>query len=87
STLAEPLADEPLFPELVGQLVSVGEQTGELDTMLDLMGNYYEDELDHTVDSLSSIMEPALMTILGITVGTIVLTLYLPMFRLIEYIQ
>lgn len=87
STLAEPLVDEPLFPDLVSQLVSVGEQTGELDTMLDLMGTYYEDELDHTVDSLSSLMEPALMMVLGLTVGTIVLTLYMPMFKLIEFIQ
>lgn len=87
STLAEPLAEEPVFPALASQLVSVGEQTGQLDTMLDLLGSYYEDELDRTVDALSSIMEPALMMILGVTVGTIVLTLYLPMFRLIEYIQ
>lgn len=87
SPLAEPLEDEPLFPPLASQLVAVGEQTGELDTMLDLMGGYYEDELDHTVDSLSSLMEPALMIVLGVVVGGIVITLYLPMFRLIELIQ
>lgn len=87
SPLSAQMSEEALFPALAAHLVAVGEQTGELDKMLDLMGRHYEDELDKTVDSLSSLMEPVLMAVLGSVVGGVVLTLYLPMFKLIELVQ
>ncbi len=85
--LSTPMEAEKLFPALTSHLVIVGEQTGELDKMLDLLGRHYEDELDKTVESLSSLMEPVLMAVLGAVVGSVVLTLYLPMFKLIELVQ
>lgn len=82
--LAEPLAARPkIFPPMVVQMISVGEQTGNLDDMLDKIADFYEDEVDVAVAALLSAMEPAMIFFLGCTVGIIVIAMYLPMFKLV----
>lgn len=84
-TLAEPLATRPkLFPPMVVQMISVGEQTGALDDMLNKIADFYEEEVDIAVASLLSALEPLMITFLGATVGVIVVSMYLPMFKLIS---
>ena len=84
-TLAEPLKKEPkIFPLMVSQMISVGEQTGALDDMLNKIADFYEDEVDVAVSSLLSALEPLMIAFLGGTVGVIVVAMYLPMFKLIS---
>jgi type IV pilus assembly protein PilC len=83
-TLAEPLATRPkLFPPMVVQMISVGEQTGALEDMLNKIADFYEEEVDIAVASLLSALEPLMITVLGATVGVIVVSMYLPMFKLV----
>lgn len=82
--LAEPLASRPkIFPPMVVQMISVGEQTGNLDDMLNKIADFYEDEVDVAVAALMSALEPAMIFFLGCTVGVIVVSMYLPMFKLV----
>jgi len=82
--LAEPLARRPkIFPPMVVQMISVGEQTGKLDEMLDKVADFYEDEVDVAVAAMMSALEPAMIFFLGCTVGIIVVSMYLPMFKLV----
>lgn len=82
--LAEPLATRPkIFPPMVVQMISVGEQTGNLDDMLNKIADFYEDEVDVAVAALMSALEPAMIFFLGCTVGIIVVAMYLPMFKLV----
>ncbi len=82
--LAEPLARRPkIFPPMVVQMISVGEQTGKLDEMLDKIADFYEDEVDVAVAAMMSALEPAMIFFLGCTVGVIVVSMYLPMFKLV----
>jgi len=83
-TLSEPLRTSNIFPSMVTQMVSVGEQTGELDTMLAKVADYYEEEVDATVANLMTIMEPVLMVFLGVVIGGIVISMYLPIFTLVS---
>ena len=84
-TLAEPLMARPkLFPPMVVQMISVGEQTGALEDMLNKIADFYEEEVDIAVASLLSALEPLMITFLGATVGVIVVSMYLPMFKLIS---
>ncbi|MFK3974698.1 type II secretion system F family protein [Pseudomonas sp. NPDC087358] len=71
-----------VFPMLAVQMTSIGEESGALDTMLDKVATYYEDEVDNMVDSLTSLMEPMIMAVLGVIVGGLVLAMYLPIFQL-----
>lgn len=81
-TLAEPLMETKVFPSMVTQMIAVGEQTGALDAMLNKIADFYEDEVDAAVDSLTSLIEPMLMVFLGVVVGGLVIALYLPIFQL-----
>lgn len=82
--LAEPLSTRPkIFPPMVVQMISVGEQTGNLDDMLNKIADFYEDEVDVAVAALMSALEPAMIFFLGCTVGVIVISMYLPMFKLV----
>jgi len=81
-TLAEPLKKSKVFPAMVVQMVSVGEETGALDNMLSKIADFYEQEVDTAVDGLTSIIEPILIVVLGITVGFMVIAMFLPMFNL-----
>ena len=75
------------FPTMVTQMVSIGESTGELDSMLVKVSDYYEEEVDTTVANLMTLMEPVMMVFLGVVVGGIVIAMYLPMFKLIQVLS
>ncbi|NIQ37159.1 MAG: type II secretion system inner membrane protein GspF [Proteobacteria bacterium] len=81
-TIAEPLDKSNVFPPMVIQMISVGESTGSLDTMLNKIADFYDEEVDTTVATLTSLLEPFLMIFLGGTVGTIVVAMYLPIFQM-----
>ncbi len=83
-TLAQPLKATEVFPSMVVQMISVGEQTGALDTMLSKIADFYEDEVDQAVTNLMTLMEPILILFLGTVVGGIVISMYLPIFDLIN---
>ncbi len=70
------------FPTMAIQMVAIGEESGALDAMLEKVANYYEDEVDHAVDGLTSLLEPLIMVILGILVGGLVIAMYLPIFKM-----
>jgi len=85
-TIAEPLARSEQFPPMVCQMIGVGEQTGAMDTMLSKIADFYEDEVDAAVDALMSLIEPIMISFLGVVIGLIVVAMYLPMFSLISQI-
>ena len=86
-TIAEPLRHAPVFPVMVGHMVGVGEETGELDTMLTKIAEFYEDQVDAAVKALTSILEPAMIVIVGAMVGFIVVSMYLPLFKVYDQIR
>jgi type IV pilus assembly protein PilC len=86
-SLAKPLTRHPVFPPMVVQMMAVGEETGALDTMLGKIADFYDDEVAATVDSLTSLIEPVLIAVVGGAVGAIVIALYLPTFRIFELIE
>jgi len=81
-TMADPLAESGVFPSMVCQMVAVGESTGALDAMLSKIADYYDDEVDAAVDSLTSMIEPFMMVFLGVTIGGLVVSMYLPIFKM-----
>jgi type IV pilus assembly protein PilC len=85
--IAQPLIEDPVFPPLVSQMVKVGEETGELEKMLDKIADFYEDEVDTSVAALTSIVEPLMMIGVGAIVGVIIIAMYLPMFKLLQLIE
>ena len=85
--ISQPLLEDPVFPPMVGQMVKIGEETGELDGMLAKVADFYEDEVDASIQSLTSIVEPILMICVGAMVGTIVISMYLPMFKMLTLIK
>ena len=85
-TIVEPLKATNIFPNMVVQMIGVGEQTGALDAMLNKIADFYEDEVDAAVAGLVKLLEPLLIFILGIVIGGIVIAMYLPMFTLINKI-
>ena len=85
--MAEPLGEVKVFPGMVVQMVAVGEQTGALDTMLNKIADFYEDEVDVAVASLTSLIEPILMVIVGSMVGVVLVAMYLPIFDLAGQIK
>jgi type IV pilus assembly protein PilC len=86
-TITEPMRQSRFFPAIVTQMISVGESTGELDTMLVKIADYYEDEVDVVVANLLTILEPFLMVVLGVIVGGVVIAMYLPLFKLITVLS
>lgn len=85
-TLAEPLKTSGVFPPMVIQMITVGEQTGALDNMLAKVADYYEDEVDVAVSGLTALMEPILIVFLGVVIGGIVIAIYLPIFQIVTLI-
>lgn len=85
--MADPMRQSGFFPPMVTQMVSVGESTGEMDTMLVKVADYYEEEVDVVVANLLTILEPILMVFLGVIVGGIVIAMYLPLFKLIQVLS
>ncbi len=83
-SIARPLGQSPLFPPMVTQMLAIGEETGALDTMLNKVSDFYDSEVSATVEALTSLLEPMLIVFLGVVVGTIVISLYMPIFSLIS---
>jgi type IV pilus assembly protein PilC len=86
-SIARPLARHKVFPPMVVQMLAVGEQTGSLDSMLEKVSEFYDEEVKSAVDSLTSLIEPILIAFLGGAVGLSVIALYLPMFNIINLIK
>lgn len=86
STLSAPLAKSWIFPPLVTQMTAIGEQTGSLDYMLEKIADFYEDDVDRTVDTLKSLIEPLMIVFLAAVVGSIVMAIMVPMFSMYEQI-
>ena len=86
-SITEPLRKEPVFPPMVTQMISVGEETGSLDAMLSKIADFYEDEVNASVKSLTSILEPILMLFVGALVGTVVISMYLPIFNMMNIVK
>ena len=81
-TIAEPLAKSKVFPPMVCQMIAVGETTGALDAMLQKIADFYEDEVDNSVANLTALMEPLVIVFLGVVIGGLVISMYLPIFKL-----
>ncbi|MFC1580139.1 type II secretion system F family protein [Thermodesulfobacteriota bacterium] len=81
-TIAEPLSENDIFPGMVIQMISVGEATGALDTMLEKIADFYDEEVDQAVEALTSMLEPLLMLFLGGSIGGLVVAMYLPIFQM-----
>jgi type IV pilus assembly protein PilC len=81
-TIAEPLTESKVFPSMVCQMISVGEATGALDSMLTKIADFYDDEVDTAVESLTALMEPAIMAFLGVAIGGLVIAMYMPIFSM-----
>ncbi len=86
-TIAAPLAKAPIFPTMVSHMVGVGEETGALDSMLDKVAEFYEDQVEASVKALTSILEPVMIVVIGSMVGFIVISMYLPLFEVYNHIE
>jgi len=86
-TIADPLTQSQVFPKMVTHMIAVGESTGALDAMLGKIADFYEDEVDQAVASLTSLLEPVMMVFLGVIIGFIVIAMYLPIFQMASAIQ
>ena len=85
-TVSEPLAETKVFPAMVVQMINVGEQTGALDQMLSKIADFYEDEVDTAVAGLMKLIEPLMISVLGVVIGTIVAAMYLPLYSILSKI-
>jgi type IV pilus assembly protein PilC len=85
--IAQPLIESDVFPPMVSQMVKIGEETGELEKMLGKIADFYEDEVDAAIQSLTSIIEPLMMIGVGCMVGVIIISMYLPMFKLLSLVK
>jgi len=84
--IATPLIENDVFPAMVSQMVKIGEETGELEKMLGKIADFYEDEVDASIQSLTSIIEPLMMLGVGLMVGVIIIAMYMPMFKMLQLI-
>ncbi len=85
--MAGPLAESKVFPSMVVQMIGVGEQTGAMDTMLQKIADFYEEEVDSSVAAMTSLIEPVMMAFLGVVVGGLIVAMYLPIFKLASNLQ
>jgi type IV pilus assembly protein PilC len=86
-TIAEPLSESKVFPVMVTQMIAVGESTGAIDTMLNKIADFYDEEVDQAVANLTAMLEPVIMVFLGTVIGFIVIAMYMPIFKLITLIK
>lgn len=84
--VAAPMAEHEVFPSMVVEMLSVGEETGEMDQMLDRIADFYEDEVEATTEALTALIEPLMIMFLGIVVGSMIIALYLPIFKVFDMI-
>ena len=85
--IATPLRNTPIFPPMVAQMIAIGEETGNLDTMLSKVADFYEDEVAAVIKALTSILEPVMIVIVGGIVGFIIIAMYMPMFQVYDQIK
>jgi type IV pilus assembly protein PilC len=85
--IAQPLVENPIFPPMVGHMVKIGEETGELEKMLSKIADFYEDEVDSAIATLTSVIEPVMMIGVGLMVGVIIISMYLPMFKMLTLVK
>jgi type IV pilus assembly protein PilC len=85
-TISNPLRQSGVFPPMVVQMITVGEETGALDEMLSKIADFYDDEVDAAVDALTSVIEPIMIVFMGAIVGGMVVAMYLPIFRMVNVI-
>ena len=85
--IAQPLEGNPIFPPMVSHMIKIGEETGELEKMLSKVADFYEDEVDASISSLTSIIEPLMMIGVGCMVGVIIISMYLPMFKMLSLVK
>jgi type IV pilus assembly protein PilC len=81
-TMADPLLESGVFPPMVCQMIAVGESTGALDAMLEKIADFYDEEVDQAVDNLTQLIEPIMLVFLGVTIGGLVVAMYLPIFKM-----
>ncbi len=86
-SLSKPMADEPVFPPMVVQMMAVGEDSGSLETMLTKIADFYDDEVQATTEALTSLIEPLLIAFLGVVIGSMVVALYMPIFSIATAVQ
>jgi type IV pilus assembly protein PilC len=86
-TIAGPLRESEIFPPMVVQMISVGEETGALDEMLSKIADFYDEEVDSAVDTMTSVIEPVMIVLMGGIVGGMLVAMYLPMFKLVSVIM
>lgn len=80
--MADPLIESGIFPSMVCSMIAVGESTGALDTMLEKIADFYDDEVDQAVENLTALIEPFMLVFLGTVIGGLVVSMYLPIFKL-----
>jgi type IV pilus assembly protein PilC len=85
--ISQPLVDNDVFPPMVSQMIKVGEETGELDKMLGKIADFYEEEVDASIETLTSVIEPIMMIGVGLMVGVIIIAMYLPMFKMLSLVH
>jgi type IV pilus assembly protein PilC len=86
-TMADPLSESGVFPSMVCQMIAVGESTGALDAMLSKIADFYDEEVDQAVENLTSLIEPFMLVFLGVTIGGLVISMYLPIFKMASVIS
>jgi type IV pilus assembly protein PilC len=86
-SLGAALSEHPVFPPMITQMVGVGEETGELAALLDKLAEFYEAEVSAKVESLTALLEPMMLVFMGATIGGMVISLYLPMFKVVSLIK
>jgi type IV pilus assembly protein PilC len=80
--MADPLAESGVFPPMVCQMIAVGESTGALDAMLEKIADFYDEEVDQAVENMTALIEPLMLVFLGVTIGGLVVAMYLPIFKM-----
>ncbi len=86
-SIAGPLAEEPVFPSMVVQMIAVGEDSGSMEQMLNKIADFYEDEVQTTTEQLTSLIEPLMIAVIGIVIGAMIVALYMPIFTIFDQIQ
>lgn len=85
--MSDPLLESGVFPSMVCSMIAVGESTGALDTMMEKIADFYDDEVDQSVKNLTDMIEPFMLVFLGVVVGGLVISMYLPIFSMAGAIQ
>jgi len=85
--LAEPLGQTDIFPPMVAQMIAVGEQTGRLPAMMEEISQYYEEQVSTAVERMTALLEPIMLVGMGLVIGTLVISMYLPVFQLTQTIR